>query len=66
MPKVFIRCQLNKSANIRTITISKIRKWNLFRMFNNPLGNLMLLFGIGMVIGGLWYLVSHNHVIISW
>lgn len=43
-----------------------MKKWTFGNFFNNPLGNLMLLFGVGMMIGGLWYLISNNYIIIKW
>lgn len=43
-----------------------MKKWTFRECIDHPLGKLMLCFGIGLIIGGLWYLTSNHYVIIKW
>jgi hypothetical protein len=35
-------------------------------LYKNTFGKLILCFGIALMIGGLWYLMHNEYVIIKW
>ena len=43
-----------------------MKKWTFRGFVSNPFGKLILCFGIGLIVGGLWYLMSNNYIIIKW